>query len=178
MSSTKIIDLRNFAIWNCISKNEIFFCLEGLSHPETETQLDLQLRWGGALGKSFLDTTIKALLPPWVHFAIQIWSWPFYLNLLCCEPVKTRFRFNLISTPPSPESMTLITLSLCLVMCSPSSFFFFFFFFLRAALVAYGGFQARSQIGAAAASLSHSHSNTGSELHLQPMLQLLATPDP
>ena len=32
--------------------------------------------------------------------------------------------------------------------------------------VAYGGSQARGQIGAVAASLHHSHSHTGSELHL------------
>ena len=50
------------------------------------------------------------------------------------------------------------------------SFFFFFVFcllsFFRAAPVAYGCFQARGPIGAAAASLHHSHSNSGSELHL------------
>ena len=37
-----------------------------------------------------------------------------------------------------------------------------FFFCFRAALIAYGGFQARSQIGATAAGLHHSHSNTES----------------
>ena len=39
----------------------------------------------------------------------------------------------------------------------------FFFFFLRAAPVAYGGSQARGRIGAVAASLLHSYSNSGSE---------------
>ena len=33
-------------------------------------------------------------------------------------------------------------------------------------------------VGAAAACLHHSHSNVGSEPHLQPMPQLEATPDP
>ena len=42
----------------------------------------------------------------------------------------------------------------------------------------YGGSQARGEIRAAAASLHHSHSNVGSELHLQPMPQLMAMPDP
>ena len=50
--------------------------------------------------------------------------------------------------------------------------FFFFFFCLFAlswaAPAAYGGSQTRGLIGAAAASLHHSHSNTRSELHLQP----------
>ena len=35
----------------------------------------------------------------------------------------------------------------------------------------------RGQIGAAAANLHHSHSNSGSEPSLQPTLQLKATPD-
>ena len=47
-----------------------------------------------------------------------------------------------------------------------------------AAPVAYGSSQARGYIRAAAASLRHSHSNTRSELHLWPMLQLTAMPDP
>ena len=51
-------------------------------------------------------------------------------------------------------------------------FFFFFFFFLlfSAALVAYGGSQARGQIGATSSSL-YSHSNTGSKPRLQPTSQ-------
>ena len=41
------------------------------------------------------------------------------------------------------------------------------FAFFRAEPEAYGSFQARGQIGATAASLYHSHSNTGSEPHLR-----------
>ena len=52
------------------------------------------------------------------------------------------------------------------------------FFFFRATLSAYASSQARGQIEAAAASLCHSHSNTGSELGLQPTLQLTAMLDP
>ena len=44
--------------------------------------------------------------------------------------------------------------------------------------MAYGGSQARGQIGATDASLSHSHSNVGSEPCLRPTPQLMATPDP
>jgi len=66
---------------------------------------------------------------------------------------------------------------------TPLKFFFFFFFFClfafsRTALMAYGGSQARGQIGAAATGLHQSHSNAGSEPHLQPTPQLTATPDP
>ena len=42
--------------------------------------------------------------------------------------------------------------------------------------MAHGGLQARDRIGATAASLHQSHSNTGSELHLQPTPQLMAMP--
>ena len=42
----------------------------------------------------------------------------------------------------------------------------FFVFFFRAVPSAYGGSQARGRIGAAPVGLHHSHSNTGSELHL------------
>ena len=54
--------------------------------------------------------------------------------------------------------------------------FIYLFFFLG--LLLHGCFQTRGRIGAAAASLHYSHSNTRSKLHLQPTLQLTATPDP
>ena len=59
------------------------------------------------------------------------------------------------------------------------SFFFSFLFFLlfMVVSVAYGSSQARGRIGAAAADLHHSHSKTGSEPHLQPTSQLMATLD-
>ena len=49
--------------------------------------------------------------------------------------------------------------------------YLFFFFFFLAAPLAYWTSQARSLIGAIAAGLCHSHSNTGSEPHLQPIPQ-------
>ena len=52
------------------------------------------------------------------------------------------------------------------------------FAFSRAAPTAYGGSQARGQIGAMAAGLCQSHSNVGSKPHLQPTPQLTATLDP
>ena len=53
---------------------------------------------------------------------------------------------------------------------------FFFFRLFRAAPAAYGGSQARSWTGAVAAGLRHSHSNTGSNPHLQLTPQLMAIP--
>ena len=55
--------------------------------------------------------------------------------------------------------------------------FFVFLLFLWATPAAYGGSQARGQIGAVAPGLHQSHSNAGSEPRLQPTPQLTATPD-
>ena len=61
---------------------------------------------------------------------------------------------------------------------SLSSFFFFLFAISWATPEAYGGLQARGQIGAVAASLCQSHSNGGSEPHLKPTQQFMGTLDP
>ena len=57
----------------------------------------------------------------------------------------------------------------CLFVC---------FVFSRAAPMEYGGSRARGLVGAVAAGLCYSHSNAGSEPHLQPTTQLRAMPDP
>ena len=54
----------------------------------------------------------------------------------------------------------------------------FLSFFFRAAPMAYGSSPTRGRIRAVTASLHHSRSNAGSELHLRPTPQLTATPDP
>ena len=62
------------------------------------------------------------------------------------------------------------------VYLDPLSIFFFFSF--MAAPATHGNSQARGLIGAAAARLHHSYSNTRSELHLRLIPQLVATLDP
>ena len=63
-------------------------------------------------------------------------------------------------------------------------FFFVFclficlFAFSGATPAAYGGSQARGQIGAVAIGLCQSHSNTGSQPRVRPTPQLVAMPDP
>ena len=54
---------------------------------------------------------------------------------------------------------------------------FFLSFVIRGTPMAYGFSQARDLIRAVAAGLDHSHSNMGSEPHLQPTSQLMAMPD-
>ena len=58
-----------------------------------------------------------------------------------------------------------LTLFVCLFLVGFFGCFLFVCLF-TAALVAYGSSQARAQIGAAAASLCHSHSSAGSKPHL------------
>ena len=53
-----------------------------------------------------------------------------------------------------------------------------FFFCLFRAAPWHMKVQARDLMGTVAAGLHHSHSNTRSELHLQPTPQLMAMPDP
>ena len=54
----------------------------------------------------------------------------------------------------------------------------FSFFLYTAIPAAYGNSGAGGGTGASAAGLHHSHSNMVSKPHLQPILQLVATPDP
>ena len=55
---------------------------------------------------------------------------------------------------------------------------YLFICLFRAALMAYVGSQDRGWIGAVATDLHHSHSNPGSEPHLWPTPQFMATPNP
>ena len=56
--------------------------------------------------------------------------------------------------------------------------FMYLFLFFRAAAEPHGSSQARDLIRAAEAGLRHSHSKSGSEPHLRPTPQLMATLDP
>ena len=64
------------------------------------------------------------------------------------------------------------------IILFPNGILIFFFLIFSAPPLAYGSSQARGQIGPAAACLHHSHSNLGSEPHLQPIPQLTAMRDP
>ena len=85
-----------------------------------------------------------------VHFLIRLWLLLLLLNCMSCpctleiRPYGAHYRTNTHKV----------------------SVFFFLFVFSRAAPAAYGGSHTRGPIGAVAASLQQSHSNTGSKLHL------------
>ena len=79
---------------------------------------------------------------------------------------------------PNSQSIPLLPVPLATKsVLQVHEFICFFFFFLRASSVAYGGSQARGQMRAVVAGLSHSHSNARSELCLWPAPQLTATAD-
>ena len=67
---------------------------------------------------------------------------------------------------------------ICVVLFAVFPCYLFSALLFRTAPEAYGSSQARGLIGAATASLHHSHSNAGSEPHLQPTPQRMAMPDP
>ena len=87
-----------------------------------------------------------------------------YTHIYICKNARKKYTKKIILLP------------------SDLDFFFFLFLvflpFLGPSPTAYGGSQARGLIRAVAASLHHSHSNTGSKPHLQPTPQLTAMLDP
>ena len=80
------------------------------------------------------------------------------------------------------KRMTLVTIivlaNILAAYYETDIFLSIFFFLFRATPTVYGGSQARGRIGAAAAGLCHSHSNLELKLHLQPIPQLTAMPEP
>ena len=86
--------------------------------------------------------------------------------------------YNSFLSPPGDSGDISIYYIIRLPPLSIQRQFCGFFGLFMAAPTAYGSSQAKSWIGAVAAGLYHSHRNIGSTPHLQPTLQLTATPDP
>ena len=123
------------------------------------------------------------------NIAFLLWGWRFHVLSFKMKQSKRAERCH----PPhvDPPKLTLvhvsgreIFVSLRLTTRDFSNIvfsflsFFFFFVFSEAVPSAHGVSQGRGLIGAVAASLCQSHSNWGSELHLRPTPQLMATLDP
>ena len=108
----------------------------------------------------------------------QLWQHQI-LHPLCgardwaCIPVLPRCRPSRCTTAGTPQKKKKIYIYIFVCL-----FVFCLFVFSRAAPGAYGGSQARGLITTVATGLHHSHSNAGSEPHLWPTPQLMATPDP
>ena len=98
-------------------------------------------------------------LEAWIHFNWGVLTLPCLLTNRC---VSTS---TIATTQPTCPSL-------------PLDYEIFFFFLFKAAPTAYGSSQTKGWIGAAAAGLHHSHSNSGSEPRLRPTTQLTTTPDP
>ena len=118
-----------------------------------------------------------------MNWAVTDTEWPKYvLNITNCTAIIDDLVtwWKTFSTVPN-ETEYDIPGNFSVHSNWPKLFFFFSFLsfvFLGPHPVAYGGSQARGQIGALAASLHHSHSNSGSEPSLWPTPQLRATLDP
>ena len=83
------------------------------------------------------------------------------------QGIVCTFRFSFITVPAVFKCPSLFNLLIGFVW---ALFPLLFFFFLRATPKTYGGSEAWGQIPGVATSLHHSHSNRGSEPHLQPTL--------
>ena len=129
--------------WTCIlvDTSWVLNLLNLLSHNRNSWVCVINLYWASILAKSSTPLTIKSI---WLNFN-KCW---------------------LVFTNGFHEwKVTLDQLLFKRASQCPFNFFFFFCFF-RASPTAYGHSQAKGWLGAAAASLHHSHSNAGSELHL------------
>ena len=115
----------------------------------------------------FLGPPTCSLKTPWVSASIKpaSQSWRTLLGCLCPQAelwgISEMHPGCLGPVPPGVQSLMA-----------------FLFCLFRAALAAYGGSQARGPVGAAAAGLWDSRSNSESKPHLQPRLHLAAARDP
>ena len=127
-----------------------------------------------------LGVELELQLPP---FAIAIAT----QNLsLICNLHHSSWQHRIINPLSEAKDRTCILMDTSQVVTTepqqgtPLSIYFFFFplWLFRAAPEAYGSFQARGQIGAAASSLHQSHNNLGSKPQLWSTPQVTARPDP
>ena len=121
------------------------------------------LHWGRCKNHQNLKTNKGSAFQPGLHHN--------HLQNLKNKPM-------LVPHPDQLKKNTWCFFFVCLFVLFFGFFFFNLKFLFRATPAAYGGSQARDRIGATAAGLGHSHSNTRSKLHLQPTPLLTAMPDP
>ena len=111
----------------------------------------------------------------------QLWKYQLSISkifwqIVCLLHLLT-FSFNSNNEVATQISAFQIKKKKCwFLLCLASSHLLFFFFPFYGCTCGICKFWASGQIGAAAAGLSHSHSNTGSQLHMQHITQLMAMP--
>ena len=98
--------------------------------------------------------------------------------IVCIYQLQTPCPSPSSSTPSNHESILYVWVCFFFLIFIYSFIYLFIYWLFRATATAYGGSQARGQVGAVAAGLHHSHSHTGSKLCLPSTPQLTATPDP
>ena len=99
------------------------------------------------------------------------------MSFYCSEPVPEDSIPDYKAVVPSSDCDWVFFCLFWVVFFVLFCFLFLVFSLYRAALETHGGSQARGLIGAIAANLRQSHSNTRSKPHLQPTPQLTAMPD-
>ena len=119
-------------------------------------------------------------LPQFEHLERVYADIPFLLmtDLLSASPWALTIISSELQLAPSMTPVDQLESQVDKGVDHPTCVFFLVFLpFLWAAPAAHGGSQARGLIRAVATGLHQSHSNSGSELRLQPTSQLTATPD-
>ena len=118
-----------------------------------------------ALSLQWLESLLWCSFDPWPGNFHMLWVWP-KKKKIKCQCNRTYIHFVVCSheislrRPFPPLNHKVLE-----VFSVGGLFVCLFVLLFRAAPIAYGVSQARGQIGATAAGLCHSHSNTRTELH-------------
>ena len=115
---------------------------------------------------SLLPSLLPSLLSVCVCVCVCVYMSIISHNTLAISPCKATsipLTFVVPIPTPTPSMASFGVDPGVMVLCF---FISFFFLFLELHPLAYGSFQASGQLGAAAAGLHQSHSNSGSEVHL------------
>ena len=126
-----------------------------LKEPTVQWKATYDRANGNTIGDKF-PSSLSKWMNEWRSFSLSLWQ------CRVIGPYSSEWH-SALKVPPNFNV--------------PSKLFFIFSFFLQPSAT-YRSFQARGGTRAPAAGLCCSHSHTGSELHLWPSWQLVATWDP
>ena len=135
---------------------------------------ELKNPWKGYLLSYCIAKTPSQCIQPQFHWLLPSSLWEF--DFLHPKSYFLKEDSNIWNLICILHLMSMFSVIFLLVLGDGITIFIYLLF--RAAPAAYRVSKARGQIAGTAASLRHSHSNIGSELHLRPTPQLMAMPDP